>query len=49
MNKKLTYMTFGYVFSILNLSLINSKFNIIGLFFGLIALFLFIKALMIKK
>lgn len=49
MSKKLTYMTFGYVFAALNISLINSKFNIVGLFFGIVALVLFIRALIIRK
>ena len=49
MSKKLTYMTFAYIFTTLNISLINSRFNIVGLFFGIVALVLFIRALIIRK
>ena len=49
MKDKMTYTTIGFIFSFINLSLIQTKFNLIGVIFGLVACLFFIKALNCKK
>ena len=48
MNKKLEFMIIGSTLSLLNIFLIETRFNIIGLIFGIIAVVFFIKAILIK-
>ncbi len=49
MKKKLTYLTCGYACLLVNILLVDSRFNIIGLLFGIISAVYFIKSLRIKK
>lgn len=49
LKKKLELTFLGCIFSILNILLIETRFNIVGLGFGLVSLVLFIKALKIRN
>jgi hypothetical protein len=49
MKQKIYYITLGYLLTTINFILIGTRFNIVGLVFGLIAAICFIKALLIKK
>lgn len=49
LKKKLELTFLGCIFSIFNILLIETRFNIVGLGFGLFALVLFIKALKIRS
>jgi hypothetical protein len=49
MKQKFYYMTIGYCLSLTNILLIGTRFNIVGIFFGLLAIVAFIKALRIKQ
>jgi hypothetical protein len=48
LREKLEYTTAGFILSGCNILLIGTRFNVFGLFFGLIAVGFFIKALTIK-
>lgn len=49
LKKKLELTFLGCIFSIFNILLIETRFNIVGLGFGLVSLILFIKALKIRS
>lgn len=49
MKQKFYYMVVGYCLSMTNILLIETRFNIVGIFFGIGALIAFIKALKIKE
>jgi len=49
MSQKFYYITLGYCLSMINVLLIETRFNIVGLFFGIGAVIAFIKALRIKQ
>jgi len=49
MNKKLEYTLTGYGLTSVNLILLGTKYNSIGLLFGIAAAVYFIKALRIKQ
>lgn len=48
MNQKMTLTTIGFFLTFLNLMLVDTKYNIIGLCFGIIAALFFIKAIRTK-
>lgn len=48
LKQKLEYTAIGCTFSLFNIGLINTRFNIVGIGFGFIAVIFFIKALLIK-
>lgn len=48
MSQKMYYTTIGYLLTFVNILLIETKFNIVGLFFGVSAIFYFLKALSIR-
>jgi hypothetical protein len=47
--KKLELTFLGCLFTILNISLIETRFNIVGLGFGIVSLIFFFKAYRIKE
>jgi hypothetical protein len=49
MKEKMEHTITGCFFSLLNIILIDTRFALVGLFFGLISIFFFIKALLITK
>lgn len=49
MEKKLNYTLIGCFFSLLNIALIETRFTIVGIGFGLVAVAFFIKALRINE
>lgn len=49
MKDKMTYTGVGFIFSFINLGLIQTRFNFLGIIFGLVACFFFIKALKCKE
>ena len=49
MSQKFYYITIGYSLSMVNILLIETRFNIVGIFFGVGAIIAFIKALSIKQ
>jgi hypothetical protein len=49
MKKKLEYTLVGYALTSINLVLIGTKYNSIGLLFGLAAIVFFVKAIRIKE
>jgi hypothetical protein len=49
MSQKMYYTTIGYCLTFANILLIETRFNIVGLFFGIGAVIAFIKALSIKQ
>ncbi len=49
MKEKLNYTIVGLSFSMVNLLLIQTRFNLVGLFFGLISVYFLIKALRCKE
>ena len=49
MKQKLYYITLGYLLTAINFVLIDTRFNILGIGFGLAAVICFIKSLTIKK
>ena len=49
MSQKFYYITIGYCLSMINILLIETRFNIVGIFFGIGAVVAFIKALRIKQ
>lgn len=48
MNEKMYYTTVGFLLTGCNLALIGTRFNVVGLIFGLIAMGFFIKAIRTK-
>jgi hypothetical protein len=49
MSQKMYYTTIGYCLTFINILLTGTRFNIVGLFFGIGAVVAFIKALRIKE
>ena len=49
MKTKLYYITCGYIFLIGNILLLGTRFNLVGLGFGIVAGTFFIKSLLVKK
>jgi len=49
MNQKLYYMTCGYILTFTNILLIGTRFNTVGILFGLAAMVFFVKSIMVKK
>jgi hypothetical protein len=49
MQRKLNYTLIGCSLSLLNIALIDTRFNLAGLGFGLLAALFLIKALLIRK
>lgn len=49
MKDKMTYTSIGFLFAFINSGLIGTRFNIMGIGFGLLACLFFIKALACKK
>jgi hypothetical protein len=49
MSQKMYYTTIGYCLTFANILLIETRFNIVGIFFGVVAAIAFIKALSIKQ
>jgi hypothetical protein len=49
MKEKMEHTITGCFFSLLNIVLIDTRFALVGLFFGLVSIFFFIKALLISK
>ena len=49
MKQKLYYITMGYLLTIINFMLIDTRFTILGIGFGIAAAVCFVKSLYIKK
>ena len=49
MKKKLELTAIGYLFSLANLYLTLNGFAVVGIAFGLVGCYFFIKALMVRK
>jgi len=49
MKQKLCYIMLGYFFTAINFALIETRFTLVGMGFGILAAIFFIKSLFIKK